>query len=134
MRYLSLSHSRTHADLRRGALTVEFALVAPIVFLLFLGCLELTSMNLVRQTAGNAAYEASRAAIIPGASEATAKQVATDLIKAVCPAKNVTVGIVDDGTTVTTTVSVPVKDNAWGLGRFTGRLTIVKRCKLTREL
>ena len=52
---LNNRHSR-----RRGALTVEFAIVAPLIFLLFLGGLELTALNFARQTLGNASYEAAR--------------------------------------------------------------------------
>lgn len=119
---------------RQGALTVEFALVAPIIFALFIGCLEMTSMNLIRQTAGNAAYEAARAAVIPGATQAEARAIAQRLLGSVRATNNVDVDIDDNGSTVVVTIRVPVSDNGWGLARFTGGLTIVKRCSLAREL
>ncbi|MFN9974805.1 MAG: TadE/TadG family type IV pilus assembly protein, partial [Phycisphaerae bacterium] len=54
-------------------MTVEFAIVSPLIFLLFLGSLEMTSLNFVRQTAGNASYEAARKLIIPGGTAAQAE-------------------------------------------------------------
>lgn len=119
---------------RTGALTVEFALVAPIIFALFIGCLELTSMNLIRQTAGNAAYEAARSAVIPGATEAEARQVAVRLLNSVRATTNVDIDIDDNGRVVVVTITVPISDNGWGLARFSGGLSIVKRCSMAREI
>ena len=119
---------------RRGALTVEFALVAPILFIFFTGSLELTAMNLMRQTAGNAAYEAARTAAISGNTEADAQAVAQQLLASVGATNNVTIAVVNDGATADVTITIPVSDNSWGLGRFTGNLTIVKRCSLSLEL
>ncbi len=65
MRILNTHKSSRPGLVRRaGAVTVEFAVVAPLIFLLFLGGLELTAMNFVRQTASNASYEAARRAIV----------------------------------------------------------------------
>ena len=58
----TLSTQRT----RSGATTVEFAIVVPITLTMFLGAIELTRMNFIRQTAANAAYEGARKAIVPG--------------------------------------------------------------------
>ncbi|MFY9253744.1 MAG: TadE/TadG family type IV pilus assembly protein [Fuerstiella sp.] len=118
---------------RSGALTVEFALVAPIIFMIFFGCLELTCLNLMRHTAGNAAYEAARAGIVPGASETAAKQKAQNLLNAVGATRNVTIDFLDTASKVTVTIRIPVKDNSWGLARFSGSTTIEKKCVLTRE-
>ena len=118
---------------RSGTLTVEFALVAPIIFLIFFGCLELTSLNLMRHTAGNAAYEAARAGIVPGATEASAKQKAINLLKAVGATRNVTIDYQNTPDKVSVFINIPVKDNSWGLARFSGSSTIRKGCILTRE-
>ena len=115
---------------RNGAVSVEFAVVAPIIFLFFLAALELTAINLVRQTAGNAAYEAARKRIIAGSSSDVARQEAIRLLKAVCPARNVSIDVQDESDGVLVSIAVPVKDNSWGLGRFTGELTIRKQCRL----
>ena len=118
---------------RSGTLTVEFALVAPIIFLIFFGCLELTSLNLMRHTAGNAAYEAARAGIVPGATEASAKQKALNLLKAVGATRNVTIDYQNTPDKVSVLINIPVKDNSWGLASFSGSSTIRKGCILSRE-
>ncbi|MCY2983608.1 MAG: pilus assembly protein [Planctomycetota bacterium] len=57
---------------RLGALTVEFALVANVLFLVIFGCLELTRLSLIRCLAQDAAYFAARVALVPGATESDA--------------------------------------------------------------
>ena len=53
---------------RRGATLVEFAIVVPVIFTLFLGAIEMTRLNFIRHSASNAAYEGARKAIVPGSS------------------------------------------------------------------
>ncbi|HAC89066.1 MAG TPA: hypothetical protein DCF63_00315 [Planctomycetaceae bacterium] len=119
---------------RRGATTVEFALVAPIIFALFLGAIELTRMNFLRHTAANVAYEAARASIVPGAGVADGQAEAMQLLSMVGADNNVNVNIAVTATTVEATVTIPVSANSWSLGRFTSNLNIVQRCRLRREL
>ncbi len=74
MRLIRTTHpTANRASRRKGAMTVEFAIVAPLIFLLFLGGLELTALNFARQTLGNASYEAARKMIIPGGTAAQAR-------------------------------------------------------------
>ncbi len=56
-----------HAD-RRGAVTVEFALTAPILLLLVFGAVEFSRANMLVNTASLAATEGARAGIVPGAT------------------------------------------------------------------
>src|SRR5262249_40947573 len=53
---------------RRGATVVEFAITLPIFFLFLLAAFEFGWTNVVRHTADNAAYEAARQAMVPGAT------------------------------------------------------------------
>lgn len=130
----NLTPSKTRSTNRKAAVSVEFALIAPIIFMIFTGCLELTAMNLIRQTAGNAAYETARAAIVPGADHDDARAIGEYLLTSVGATENVDIDITDNGQTVVVEVIVPVSDNSWGLGKFTGDLTIRKGCSLAREL
>src|SRR3972149_6271968 len=57
---------------RRGAAAVEFAITAPVFFLFLLAAFEFGWLNVMRHTADNAAYEAARQAIVPGATAAEA--------------------------------------------------------------
>ena len=118
---------------RRGALTVEFAIVAPLIFLLFLGGLELTALNFARQTAGNASYEAARKLIIPGGTVAQAQAEGLRQMNIVGLGTGVTVTIVDSTTSVTATVSVPASNVSWGLVRFSSGYTLRQTCSLTKE-
>ena len=55
---------------RRGATAVEFALVAQVLFVIVLGAVEFSRLNMIRNLAQDAAYFAARDSMVPGASEA----------------------------------------------------------------
>lgn len=118
---------------RRGATAVEFALVAPIVFLLFFGAIEIARLSFLHHTAENAAYEAARKAIVAGGTEQNARAEATRLLEAVQAGNNVEVDVDEEVDRVAVEVRVPVADNSWGLGRFTSGFNLVGRCTLSRE-
>ncbi len=118
---------------RRGALTVEFAIVAPLIFLLFLGGLEMTALNFARQTAGNASYEAARKLIIPGGTVAQAQAEGLRQMNLVGLGTGATVTVVDTTSSATATVSVPAANVSWGLVRFCSGLTLRQSCTLTKE-
>ncbi len=54
---------------RSGVAMVEFALVANVMFVMILTCMEFSRMNMVRNLAQDAAYYAARHVIVPGATE-----------------------------------------------------------------
>ncbi len=118
---------------RRGALTVEFAIAAPLIFLLFLGGLELTALNFARQTAGNASYEAARKLIIPGGTVAQAQAEGLRQMNMVGLGTGASCTVVNAATTVTATVSVPATNVSWGLMRFSAGYSIRQTCTLTKE-
>lgn len=126
--------SRRSRSNRLGATTVEFALVVPIIFTMFLGAIEMTRMNFIKHSAANAAYEAARAGIIPGATEADCKKKATDLLAAVGAGSNVVVAYESTTQSVKVTVTIPVDKNSWAIGRFTHGMNLVQSCKLSREI
>ena len=118
---------------RRGALTVEFGFAAPLIFLLFLGGLELTALNFARQTAGNASYEAARKVIIPGGTVAQAQAEGLRQMSMVGLGTGATCTVVNAATTATATVSVPATNVSWGLMRFCAGYNITQTCTLTKE-
>ena len=67
---------------RRGAATVEMAVVVPVVMLFFAMLFESCRVLMLQHTADSAAYEAARAAMVPGATAAEAQQVAIDMVDA----------------------------------------------------
>ena len=130
---LSNRNSRQKKNCRTGVVTVETAFVVPIVFTIFLGAVELTTMNIMRNTASNAAYEAARKAALPGGDLDEAETDALATLTALGFADGADVQINMTADTAEAVISVPMEGNSWGLTRFSGGLTIVKSCKLTRE-
>ncbi|MEM6799666.1 MAG: TadE family protein, partial [Planctomycetota bacterium] len=101
---------------RRGATAVEFAIVAPVFFLILFAMFEFSRVNVLRHTADNAAYEAARVAIVPGATAADAVAEAGRLL-GVVGARGVNIAVdppnLGPGTReVTVSVEVPMSQNS----------------------
>ena len=122
---------------RRGVLTVEMAICIPIVFLILLGALEFSRMNMLRNSIDNAAYEGARRGVVPGATACDCMDTAVSVLTAV-GARSATVSItpptIDDNTTqVTVTISVPLSSNSWGPARFLSGATLRSVSTKSRE-
>lgn len=126
-------HRNDRRNGRRGALTVEFAVVVPIILLLFFGGLEITALNLARQTAGNASYEGARKLIIPGGTAAQAQAEALRQMSLVGMGTGATVQVTETPTSATVVVSVPASVVSWGLSRFSSGFMLSQSCTLTKE-
>lgn len=106
---------RSRPIARRGAAIVEFALVASVIFMAFLGACEFCRLSMMRHSLDNAVYEAARRSIVSGAtaSEITAK--AKSIMATLGISKvNVTVepSVITDSTEfVTVKVSVPLNSS-----------------------
>jgi Flp pilus assembly protein TadG len=122
---------------RHGAAAVEFALTAPVFFLFLLAAFEFGWLNVIRHTADNAAYEAARTAMVPGATAAEARATANSLLRIIGTrgAKiNVspsTIGI--DTDEVTVDIDIPMKRNGLIVPRFTKSTTIRSTSTLRTE-
>ncbi len=115
-------NKRSLANNRTGATAVEFALVAPIFFLLLLSSFEFSRLNVIRHTADNAAYEAARIAMVPGATAAEATTEATRIM-GIVGARGTTITINPatlgpNTSQITVTVDVPLDQNGWIVPRF----------------
>lgn len=75
-------NSQRGSDLRRGAVTVEFALCASIFFMFIFGMLEISRYLYVQQSVQMSAYEAARAGVIPGATYADVQARGNELMAA----------------------------------------------------
>ncbi len=123
---------------RHGTTTVEFALTAPIVFMLLMGALEFSRANILRHTVVVAATEGARSSIVPGATadeceQATVRELAivgfTDVTVTVDPTV-----IVKATKEVTINVTVAMSgENGFVLPRFLSGVTISKSVTLQRE-
>jgi len=66
--------------LRWGATAVEFAIVANILMIMILTCMEFARMNMVRNLMQDAAYFAARHAVVPGATAGEAIEAADTIM------------------------------------------------------
>ena len=129
--------SKQHRPLHRGAYTVEFAVVLPLVFLLFLGGIEFARMHLVRHVVDNAAYEAARHVIVPGATADEAIAQANKIlasVNAVGAQVQITPNpITEETKSVSVKVILPCSENMLSLSNFSSGLNIVSETKLFTE-
>jgi Flp pilus assembly protein TadG len=116
---------------------VEFALTAPIFFLFLLAAFEFGWLNVIRHTADNAAYEASRTAIVPGATATEARAKANNLLNIVgARAATITVTpaiLTPETNQVTVDIDIPMNSNGLIVPRFTRNKTIHSTSTLRTE-
>lgn len=129
--------ARCRAADRSGAAAVEFALTAPILFMLLFAALEVGRMNLIHQTANNAAYEAARKAAVPGATVADAEAAGTRILQSI-GVQGATVDvqpdpIQNDTPQVTVTVTVPLNNNMWSQPLYSRDKTVTVTCQMARD-
>lgn len=104
---------------RRAAAAVEFALVAPVFFLLVLGMIEYGRMVMVQQVITNASREGARRAVLDGATVADVDATVTDyLTNGAISGATVTVAPdpisdAEFGDPVTVSVSIPFSQVSW---------------------
>jgi Flp pilus assembly protein TadG len=107
---------------RAATVTVEFALTFTILITFFMASLDFGRVNLIRHTINNAAFEAARAGIIPGATAASCRARANAVL-ATGLVQNATVTVTpatidDDTETIVVTVTASVADNSWMVSWF----------------
>lgn len=132
------SRSQLARAQRRGTTTVEFALTAPILFLLLMGSIEFSRANMLNHSAVVAATEGARRGIIPGATSEECKQVAERELSVVgFRSADVVVTptvILNNTTQVTVDITVPMSSaNGFVLPNFLAGAEIRKSVTLQRE-
>ncbi len=116
---------------------MEFAITAPVFFLFLLAAFEFGWMNVIRHTADNAAYEAARTVMVPGATAAEATTKATNLLNTI-GARGAVVSITPavlapETDQVTVDIRIPMNRNGLILPRFTSAKTIRAASTLRTE-
>lgn len=117
---------RFPGPIRCGVTTVEFAVVAPVLFLVVLGIFEIGRAFMVTELLTESARRACRRGVIEGTSSSTIQQVAVDYLSGVGingESANVYVNDVLAGSTnvaampayteITVVVTVPIANVAW---------------------
>lgn len=110
---------RSYRRKRRAAATVEFAVVAPIFFLLVLGMIEYGRMVMVQQIITNASREGARTAVLDGTTTAEVTSTVNSYLTS-GSISGATVAVTPNpptnaeaGDPVTVTVSVPFSQVSW---------------------
>lgn len=87
---------------RKGAVTVELAIAAPILFLVIMASIEFSRVNMIRNSMENAAYEGARRGVLPGATASDCQSSTQFLLDAV--------GITNSTITVTPSTILPTTE------------------------
>lgn len=109
---------------RKGAAAVEFAIVLPLILLLFFTMVEFCSAILTQSKIHNIARESARHAITPSASNSSVEAVADKALQAANINSGSVTGLpvdiqtVDSGTVISVTVVAPSDENSIGLLGF----------------
>ncbi len=126
------------AGFRRGSVVVDFAVVLPVVLLLFFGFWEFARMEMIRHACATAAYEGARVGIIEGAQVSEVEAAANQHLSAVgVSVATVTVTpspITSLSTDVTVTVDVPLDANAYVTPTFFKNQQVSSTFTLRRDI
>jgi Flp pilus assembly protein TadG len=122
---------------RTAAVVVEFAICAPLLFLIFFESLEFSRVNMIRQSVENAVYEGARRGIVPGATAAHCRASAQAVLNVISVGgSTITVTpsvITKDSPQVTVAITVPVNSNSWVFPVFFRDRQIAGSMTLRRE-
>lgn len=131
------SNRQNRGQRRRGATMLEFAVVAPVLFLCFFAAFEFCRVAMIRHTADNAVYEGCRKAIIPGGTSREATNETRRIMN--------TLGVTDFKISVrprrirpttrqvTVRIEVPLNENSFVPNQFVAGNQIVRELTLYRE-
>lgn len=126
---------------RRGAAVVEFAVTAPVLFLLFFGMMEMGRALMVKHLLSNAARDGARSAILEGATTEDVKETVLNyLSNSTVPGASVSVSptplsSAQGGQPVTVTVSIPFNKVTWlPTPKYLGDVTLKETVVMRREV
>jgi Flp pilus assembly protein TadG len=122
---------------RRGAVTVEFAFCASILFMVTMAAFEFSRFVMARHAVDQAAYEAARTAITPGAKHDDVVEKAERLLQATGISHyniDVQPATIDHTTReVSVEVSASFANNTWVPAQFFGGAEMRSRTELDHE-
>ncbi len=122
---------------RPGVAAVEFAMTAPLLFVMLYAALELGHANMTFNAVEAACYEGARVGIVPGAKSIEC-QTAAERILTISKIRGATVTVTPANLNTSTTsvqvrVTLPYSGTAIIPPTFTRLLTINRQCELVRE-
>lgn len=116
---------------------VEFAIVAPLLFLLFFAAIEFCRVAMIRHTADNAVYEGCRIGIIPGSTSAEVEAEARQIMN-VMGVDTVDIAVTPGTITretdeVSVQIKVPLDANSFIPNQFFTGQSVTRQLTLRRE-
>jgi len=111
--------TKRHHHKRKGATVVEFAFVAPVLFLIVFGIIEFGRLLMVQQVLTNASREGARRAITESATSTEVEQLVNNYLTggrvsgATVTVSPASLDSLDLGDPVTVSVSVPFDNVSW---------------------
>jgi Flp pilus assembly protein TadG len=127
------------AKLRRGAAVVEFAIVAPVFFMMVIGFIEFGRALMVQQVLVNASRVGARMASTTGATTTAVQSAVSSYATSVAvPGVTVTVSpnpaTAAAGTAITVTATVPFSSVSWmSTPWFLGGKTLRANSQMRKE-
>ena len=132
-----MRHRKLRAANRRGASTVEFAMVFPIILSFGFGMIAMSHAYVLRDVAQHAAYEGARRAVVLDATTEDAIASVDEFLQVMrVQGANVEAEINSVSamsSEVTVRVDIPMSENAWAGGSFlpdvwtvSGEVTLTK--------
>lgn len=130
---------------RRGTVSIEMAMVAPVIFLMVFGSIEFGRMMMVRQALTNAARDGCRnVCLVTTRKSEDGANTVIDALKGVITNATSTdklnikfspafTSAPDRGTPITTTVEIKCSDVSWLPPFFTAGATIKSSATMDRE-
>ena len=130
-------NSKRPMQSRRGAVAVEFALTAGLVFFFFFAALEFSRVAMIRGTVDNAIYEGARIGIIPGATVDDVEN-RTNSILSTAMIRSAKVNVAPkpirvSSKTVRVSVEVPLNGNGFSPAVFFRGRKIERTIQMNRE-
>ena len=131
---------RMRCNQRRGAAAVEFAVVAPVFFLVVLGVIEFTRAMMVEELITNAAHEGARAGVLDGAQASDVDNAVNNYLSAAGISGATTTvspsppGSAPYGTSISVTVAIPYQSVSWlPVPQYLGAKTLQAKSLMRRE-
>lgn len=117
---------------RLGAVTVEFALTAPILLLFFFASIEFGRLHMIRHGLQNAVYEGARTALVPNTSDNAVREATRKIMNAT-GVQTVTIVVNQQERRVTVAAQVPYDQETWISPFFCKGMMVSSSITLTRD-
>ncbi|MCM2373497.1 TadE/TadG family type IV pilus assembly protein [Aporhodopirellula aestuarii] len=131
------STSASRRAKRTGAVAVEFAVVAPLLFMFFFAGFEFCRVAMIRHTVDNAVYEGARRGIVPGGTNGEVRTEAERVLSTIGLRNfslSVTPAVFDDETDeITVRLTVPLDVNTFVPAQYFVGKEIQRELTMRRE-